>query len=1811
MSDSNGAVQFNGMEIAIIGMSGRFPGARNIQEFWCNLKDGVESISFHSDQEMLAEGVDAEQLNKPNYVKAAAVLKDVEYFDASFFGYSHREAELIDPQQRIFLECAHEALEHAGYNTAAQENRVSVFAGSSLSTYLINLISNQELLNAYGPVQLLIANDKDFLATRVSYKLNLEGPSVTVQTACSTSLVAVHLACRSLLSGDCDMALAGGVAVNSYMRFGYLYQEGGILSPDGHCRAFDAKAKGTIFGSGVGIVVLKRLEDALTDGDFIHAIIKGSSINNDGGGKVGYTAPSVDGQVKVIRAAQFIAEVEPETISYIEAHGTGTELGDPIEFDALSQVFGEKTKQGNFCALGSLKTNIGHLDAAAGISSLIKTTLALNHKMIPPSLNFESPNPKIDFVNSPFFVNTKLSEWPTNGKPRRAGVSSFGIGGTNVHVILEEAPKLQRLPKSRSHQLLVLSAKTRSALETATLNLASHFTEFTDLNFADAAYTLQVGREVFRNRKAIICSDAEDAVSILESKDSHKVFIGESELRERPVVFMFPGQGTQYVNMGLELYRSEQTFREHLDRCAELLIPHLQVDLREVLYPDNIAQTEERLKQTYLTQPALFAIEYALAKLWMEWGIYPSAMVGHSVGEYVAACLSGVISLEDALCLVSVRGNLVQRLPEGAMLAVSLPEVRLRQMLNKNLSLAAINAPSLCVLSGPTEEINAVHERFNGEGVLCKLLQTSHAFHSSMMQPVFMPFLEQVKKVRLHSPSIPYVSNVTGGWINADDAMDAEYWARHLRETVRFDECITTLLKDSSCVLLEVGPGRTLNTLIRQRSEKNINQMVLRSLPGASEQSSDVELMLASLGQLWVSGSNVDWANFHSHELRQRVPLPTYPFERERYWISTDKEVHNTPHHQIEYQSEMNPSVVHQRPELLNSYVAPDNEIEKRITRIWQDLLGTDRVGVIDNFFDLGGHSLLATCVVSKLCDEFQVALPLEKFFEKATVRGVAQAITETQAGNQSDYTILYCKERGALQLSFAQQRLWFLDQLSPGDPLHNMPISMRLEGELNVEVLTRALNELIHRHESLRTTFAVIDNSPVQIIASSLNLEFPLIDLRELPDAEQKTEIDRLISEEQHGSFDLAHGPLIRIRIIRLADDDHLLLLTLHHIVADGWSFAILTRELSALYQAFIDGRPSPLNKLPIQYADYSMWQRQHVSGELLDEQLSYWKRCLAGAPPLLLLPTDRLRPSVQSHHGANLPFKLPSHLSDGLQELSRREGVTLFMTLLAAFKVLLYRDSGQSDIIVGADIANRNRHELEGIIGFFVNMLVLRTELVGNQSFIQLLERVREITIGAYAHQDIPFDKLVEELQPVRNASYSPLFQVVFNFYQDPAEGLELPGLKVSELNSYQNVSKFDISLFVVQRKDGVSGFWNYNTSLFDALRIERLRKMYETLIGSILAQPELQIDALEILDDTDKQEQARARRLLKETNFKKFKSLKPQIINTTTRSVVKTELLSLNLAFPLVVHPVVDGIDIEMWVKDNSEFIENNLLKYGALLFRGFSVNSISEFSRFTKAISGNLLDYDEPSSPRSEVGHQIYTSTDYPATQWIQLHNEMSYTRHWPHKVFFCCIQPADEGGETPLASSLEVFKLLNPKIRDRFIEKKVMYVRNFTPGLGLSWQHVFNAKSKAEVNEYCRLANISYEWKEHERLRTTHVHQSVIKHPTTGDMIWFNQAHAFHSSSLEPSVRKALSIEMNEEDFPRNAFYGDGAQIEDSIIDEIRDTYRQAAVTFPLEKGDVLMLENMLVAHGRAPFVGERKILVAMSGMINGSEIEGD
>ena len=1564
--------------IAIVGMAGRFPGARDVEELWQNLRDGVDCVYRFGDEELLAAGVDAALLRHPRYVKAGGLVDGEELFDAAFFDYAPREAELIDPQHRLFLECACEALERAGHCPESFPGAIGVYAGTGHPGYFLrHLAGHAALLATVGERAASLGNSLDYLTTRVSYKLNLRGPSLDLQTACSTSLVAVHLACQALQAGECDLALAGGAELRVPQRQGYLHEEGGIESASGVCRAFDAGADGTVWGSGAGVVVLRRLADSLADGDNVQAVILGTAINNDGAAKLGFTAPSIAGQAEVIATAQARAGCAPESIGYVECHGTGTPLGDPVEVAALARAFGPRRAQGS-CALGSIKTNLGHLGAAAGIAGLIKAALALERREIPASLHFDRPNPRIDFAAGPFHVNAELAAWRTeDGAARRAGVSSFGIGGTNAHAVLQEAPPREPGGPARRWQVVLLSARSEPALEAATDNLSAWLAGPRSGALADACYTLQLGRRAFACRRALVCRDAAEAGEALAGRDPRRLWsrrLGDAT-RRRPVVFLLPGQGTQHLGMGRGLYDSEPVFRRELDACAELLAPLLGGDLRQALYPPAArrADAARELGETRLAQPALFAVEYALARLWMAWGVAPWAMLGHSLGELVAACLAGVLSLADALALVTARGRWMQDAPGGAMLAIELAESDLAPLLPPAVELAAVNGPADCTVSGPEAAVAELAARLGGRGVASRRLHTAHAFHSAAMDPVGPPLAALVARMERRAPAVPWVSNLTGDWIGAGEAADPAYWAAQLRRTVRFGAGVERLLAAAAGaepLFLEVGPGRTLCSLVSRcqvhpagsartvrpartapadpdaaavgvavdgtaAAAGTVAAHAIPSLRHPQAADEDERVLAAALARLWLGGAEIDWQAVHAGERRRRLPLPTYPFQRQRHWIEpaaaaapglASASVRNpgtvaaasepaggapgvppafaasagegsrlpaapgaasegrltavpggVPGVSRAGSSRLAAGVPLAVPELpLAMAVAPIAAAEARVVELFERLLGVAGVGVHDSFFDLGGHSLLGTRLIALVAAELGVELPIGALFDAPTPAElarlvVAAATVATVAGiaggpgspavPDAAATLVVPIERAPRQdlmpASFAQQRLWFMHQLLPGSPLYVVPLAVRVRGSLSPPLLAACLAEVVRRHESLRTSFYWTGAELAQAIASRMELPLAVVDLAALTRARPalgRREAERLAHAESRRPFDLQAAPLLRVALVRLAGDDHRLLATMSHLVSDGWSVGLLIRELALLYAARQGGRPSPLPRLPVQYADYAAWQRRRLSGAALAAELTFWRDRLAGTAPLDL-PTDRPRPVVPGQRGGARPLQLPKRLVSGLERLCRVERVTLFMALLAAFAELLHRYTGQTDVTIGTPVAGRTHPQTADLIGLFVNTLALRADLRGGPTVAELLGRVREAALDAFAHQELPFEKVVGELHPDRDLTRTPLFQVMVGLEDIPVAAPEVPGLRLTILPVTTRSVRFELNLALRREGGKLLGALEYRADLFDPATAARLAGHWLNLLAAIAGDPGRRLSELPLLSPAER--------------------------------------------------------------------------------------------------------------------------------------------------------------------------------------------------------------------------------------------------------------------------------------------------------------------------------------------------------------------
>ncbi len=1995
--------------VAVIGMSGRFPGAKSVAAFWENLKNGVDSIRIFSDEE-LEFSVATEEAKKQGakFVKARAILDDVDLFDAEFFGIYPKEAQVMDPQHRIFLECAWETLEQAGYDPEAYRGLIGVYAGLSMNTYLLsNLCSNREFAENFsgsyqvGVYQIMLGNDKDFLPTRVSYKLNLKGPSMAVQTACSTSLVAVAQASQSLLNFQCDMALAGGVSVTFPQKRDYLYQEDGMVSADGTCRSFDASAHGTVFGHGAGVVLLKRLADAVTDGDHILAVIKGFAVNNDGSEKIGYAAPSVRSQVEVIAMAQASAGVSPESISYIEAHGTGTPLGDPIEIAALTQAFRASTEARGFCAIGTAKTNIGHLDVASGVTGLIKTVLSLQHQQLPPMLHFEKPNPEIDFANSPFYPVTKLTEWKSGPAPRRAGVSAFGVGGTNAHIVLEEPPRPQPPAASRPHQLLILSARTASALEQAATNLAAHLENNQDLNLADAAHTLQRGRRAFAHRRILVCRDVADASAKLKSMDDKSIFTYKKETENPPVVFMFPGQGSQHVDMGRDLYRSEPVFREAVDRCVGVLQARLGLDLRGVLYPDPPQRewAEKQIHQTFLTQPAIFVVEYALAQLWMSWGIRPAAMIGHSIGEYVAACLTGVFTLEDALNLLAERAQLMQNLPAGSMLAVRLPAEQITARVNGEVCLAAINSPSLSVVSGPTGILENLHRQLAEEKIVSKFLPTSHGFHSSMMDPILETFTERVKTTARNAPTTPWISTFTGRWVTAEEMSDPAYWSKQLRHTVRLTDAMRELLNDSRHVFLEVGPGQTLTTLIKQQSDQAAGRLAVASLPNSKGKDTDTASVLNALGRLWLSGVDVDWDSFCQNEKRSRVPLPTYPFERKRYWVEavrsrksqdvtallTDRGCENAAPAVPENQEATTPAEIKQT-------AAPSASRKERIAEkakaIIQTLSGIDpsQLGPTTLFLELGFDSLFLTQVSQAVQQQFGVKvtfrqliadlssvgaiaeyldqkLPPEAFAEspapaaapqvptasaldqianqlqslhhqleelrtsapvqpvvaapaltevekdtkrfgpfKAIEKGAGGGLTPRQQKALDTLTERY-NRRTAMSKRMAQEhrrhfcdpraaggfrqlwkemvypivcarskgsRIWDIDgneyvdvtmgfganylghspdfvthaveeqlrkgfeigpqsplagevsrmicefsgmeratfcntgseavmaalrvcrtvtgrskfvffssdyhgifdevlaraatingrpgarPIAPGIPVENlgnvivleygnpasleilktllpevaavmvepvqarhpdlqpreflqelrriteqagtalifdeiitgfrvhpggaqawfdvradlatygkvigggMPIGvlagkaaymdaldgghwsygddsvpevgvtffagtfvrhplalaaahavlkhlkqagpalqqttnertqkwvqrlnrffeerrlpmrlqgfsslfyydfhpelkhagllfyylrdrgvhiwegrvghlsvahtdedmdflfrafqesidemqkagflpepgeavslpyscelgdtaetplteaqkemwlstqmgddancaynesnvLRFHGPLDQAQLEQALQQTVARHDALRSTFDPAGESQRFVPASSIRIDVPVHDFSRFSADEREAKVAGILAHEASTPFDLTHGPLLQVQLLKLDADDHRLVITAHHLVCDGWSFAALVHELAALYNAAVEKKQASLPEA-VQFRTFAQTQTRERNSAEAAEAESYWVGQFAELPPVLELPTDRLRPAVKTYRGAMKSRRIGPDIFEPLKKTSAQRGNTIFATLFAAFNVLLHRLTGQEDLVIGVPAASQALVDNgDTLVGHCLNFLPIRVRVDASLPFRKFAVGARKTVLDAYDSQHFTYGSLLQKLKLPRDTGRLPLISAMFNIDKAGYDKLRFSGLKVEVATNAKRFVNSEIFFNLIQNEHDVMVECEYNTDLFDEATIERWLSYFENLICAIIEDDSRPLHRLPLLSPTE---------------------------------------------------------------------------------------------------------------------------------------------------------------------------------------------------------------------------------------------------------------------------------------------------------------------------------------------------------------------
>jgi amino acid adenylation domain-containing protein len=1380
----------NSGAVAIVGMAGRFPGAANLEQLWTNLLDDVESISRFTPEELIQSGVDEETRNDPNYVPCRGIVDDADKFDAAFFGIGPLEAQVMDPQQRVFLELAWAALEDAGYDPARFPGMVGVYAGVGDNHYYHhNVLCHPEMVKTVGRLITGYGNEKDYVATRVSYQLDLTGPSVSANTGCSTSLLAVDNAVKSLNAFECDMALAGGVDIFVPQKSGQIHQAGGPFTSDGHCRPFDAEASGTMFCDGAGLVVLRRLEDAIAAGDHIYAVVLGSAKNNDGAGKVSFLAPSVEGQARVIALAQAQANVQADTISYVEAHGTGTPLGDPIEVEALTKAFRATTDRKQFCKLGSIKGHIGHPTIASGIASFIKVALALYHEVIPGTLHYRRPNPALDLQNSPFEIISQATPWPRGAAPRRGAISSFGFGGTNVHAILEEAPARPPSDPGRSQQLLPLSAKSPAALDRLRRQLAIHLGDHPDRCLADVAYTLQVGRKEFAYRDFVVAPGAEEAIPQLVANRPAPAAL---TTLGAGVVFLFPGQGAQYVHMGRELYRSEPEYRRWMDRCCDLFRPHLDRDLREILFPPpgQEALAGEALRDTGYTQPAMFATEYALARWWTSVGVKPAAVIGHSIGEYVGACLAGVFELEEAIPLLALRARLIRGLPRGTMLSVRCAARDLEGKLPPEVQLAAVNAPGLCVVAGPQEAVAAYARQLEQAGVGARPLHTSHAFHSAMMDPILDEFAAAARQLKPRAPSIPFLSTSLATWLTAEGALDGEYWTQHIRRPVLFGDAVARALAElePGTVFLEVGPRDVLSTLTRMQAGPARQSRVISSLGDSGDPERDLAALTTAVGRLWSAGVAIDWQSYQGERKRCRVPLPTYPFERKRYWLEPVSVRLLTP-----APTPRVAAAVTSQPEPAPSSepaVAPAPRADAAGPAVKGLRLGFDGRGRPAWYAPApGGEGKYA---------------PLS-------------------AGSPPGSDPFAPPPRRLLPATPAQRFIWTTARAGEAAAAaFHRAFAVRLVGALDEEALDAAIQGLPVLHEALRGHFAA--DGAEFVLEPALQLPVVRQDLSRLSDEDRRAALAAAEASEAERPYDLVAGPLARVTVLTEGAGARTLLLGAHAAVCDEWSLDVMLQDLGRLYTSFAGlGSPSRLPAHGLE--DYARHRAALESNGGLLQARSYWHQQFTPPPPRLALPFDHARPKERTFEAHASRIRVDGAAAEALRLFARRHGVSFFSVLLACYVAELRQQADAGDLVVGVSFAGHPHADMEDAIGHLVNVVPLRVRHADPEEFHELCRRCHAAILEAGSHSAVGVEELAGELGLEREAARAPL-AAAFTYVREYRPGELQFGAAALEYHAIPRRGTLaELELTVVDAADHLELLLLGNESLMSAGWLDRL--------------------------------------------------------------------------------------------------------------------------------------------------------------------------------------------------------------------------------------------------------------------------------------------------------------------------------------------------------------------------------------------------
>ncbi|MDE1715951.1 amino acid adenylation domain-containing protein [Chromobacterium amazonense] len=1418
-------------DIAIIGISARFPGADDVEQFWTMLLNGQDGITRMDNDGLRAAGVPDVLLADPHFVAARGMLKQPECFDAAFFGYTPREAEIMDPQQRKLLEESYRALEDAGYATPELGLDIGVYVGLGASDYLAHhVLGNQDVVGALGLYQINLINQS---ATQIAYRLNLTGPAVTLNTACSTSLVAVHMACKAVLNGECQLALAGAASVSADGQPGYLYRSGGIFSADGYCRAFDAAASGTIEGNGAGAVVLKRRDHALRDGDNIYAVIKGSAINNDGRHKAGYTAPSPEGQRRVIHAALAASDVAAESVGYVETHGTGTALGDPIEMAALRATYGQRPA-GEPCLLGAVKTSIGHLDSAAGLAGVIKVAMTLRHGRLPGTLHFSEPNPLLELEQGPFSIPIATQRYTG----RYAAVSSFGIGGTNAHIILETPPVAATAASTQSWHTLKLSAKTPQALQRSIARLANTLDRHPEWDLADVAYTLQTGRGEYLCRASLVAENRDDAAAALREG---RLTSAQAKSDKQPLIFLFTGQGGQVPAMARELYVESPAFRAALDEVCDLFREKQEIQLLPWLLEDRVAEN------TAIVQPMLFAYEYALFQTWEERGVRPDYLIGHSLGELTAACCAGIFSLEDAVSLIAVRASAMQAQPAGAMLAVSITEAELRQHLPSSLSVAAINAPLQVVVSGPTLEIESFASSLVDRGIAHSRLASSHAFHSPMMAEAAQTLAAHCATIRLNAQKIPMASNLTGKLLEPEQAVSPEYWADQMLQAVRFSDGVRELAAKGDAVWLEIGPRDLLAAQVRAH-RLQAGESVLASFPERAVKGA--RALQETHARLWCLGAKLEHRDAYDGERRLRLPLPGYPFEPAPHWLPRQTALSAPSPHKASKQA---PSP---RSTEVESAACG---IRTELAKVWTECLGYKQVNGSDNFFELGGDSLLAGRMLSRIQERLQVELSLADFFGHPTIDSLSRLLESRRQSHAIG--ILAPTPRSVVQertapLSFQQTRLWTLERLGMGGSVFHLPQCLHLKGPLDPEALAAALTQLLARHPALRTSIHTSDDGMTghQRVHDEMDMELERLSFSGTPD--QMDEFIRLQLEQLRSArFQMENAPLFRARLLQLKPGYACLLMVFHHIAVDGWSFRLIAQDLALLYERLSTGKPIAPSRQEWDYAAYSEDQAQRFASGQFEAQRQFWQKRLSRLP-VLDLGIERRRERVSGGAAESCHFEISPEQMRLLEAQSRRLSATPYVVFLAAFLLMLSRQSGQKDIIIGSPIANRMGSRVEPLVGFFVNMLALRMDLSQARSLRQWLDTVRQTVLEAQTHQDYPFEKLVEEHAGPRNASLTPLFQAVFSMQEEPTESMKLGELEVLFDEVKETETEYDLTINMFHRGSTYGGMLQHRAGLFEAERVEQMRQQFLRALDLLLSLPDdTPIEQLTLLSDDER--------------------------------------------------------------------------------------------------------------------------------------------------------------------------------------------------------------------------------------------------------------------------------------------------------------------------------------------------------------------